>query len=72
MFCNLMDIIKYQPLSDPNDPGNFKFDYYVQNFYFSIYKKLSSFDLITDDDGTVYISTKDAKNFMKIVLFFTD
>jgi hypothetical protein len=67
-----MDVMKYLPLNDPNDSPSYKFDYYAQNFFFSIYRNLSKFDLINDDDGAVYIAINDVRKLLKASLFFTD
>ena len=72
IFCYLMDVMKYQPAFDHSDSSNYRFDYYAQNFFFQVYKKISKFDLIHEEDGTVYVSTRKVKKLMKIMLFFTD
>ena len=53
-FCCLLDIMKFQPYSDPSESAIFKFDHYAQNYFFSIYKHVNKFDLFHDSDGTVY------------------
>ena len=55
IFCCLLDAMKYQPLSDPNESPVYKFDHYSQNYFFSIYKNIRKFNLYNDDDGTVYV-----------------
>lgn len=67
-----MDVMKHQPLFDPNDSNNYRLDYYAQNFFFQVYKRMSKFDLIHEEDGTVYVPTKKVKKLMKLMLFFTD
>ena len=72
IFCLLMDVMKHQPLFDSTDSNNYRLDYYAQNFFFHVYKRMSKLDLIHEEDGTVYVSTKRIKKLMKLMLFFTD
>ena len=71
-FCYLMDVMKYQPTFEFNDSGNYKFDLYTQNFFFSVFKVFSNFETITEEDGTVYIPLRKVKKIMRALLFFTD
>lgn len=42
-----MDVMKYQPTFEPSDSNNYKFDLYCQNFFFTVYRVLSTYDTIT-------------------------
>lgn len=71
-FCIVMDVMRYIPMFDQADSYNYRVDYYAQNYFFQVFRILNSFELINDDDGTVYIPIKKVKKIMKAVLFFTD
>ena len=64
--------MKYQPSNDPNENPAYKFDQFTQNFFFSIYKHMQKFNFYHDDDGTVYISTKNTRSIIRVSLFFVD
>lgn len=44
-FCVLMDVMRFIPMFDQTDMYNYRVDYYAQNFFFQVYKALSSFEL---------------------------
>jgi hypothetical protein len=67
-----MDVMRFIPIHDQTDMYNYRVDYYAQNFFFQVYKVMSNFDLVHEDDGTDYVSTKKVKKLMKGILFFTD
>lgn len=72
IFAMLMDVMRFIPLADQTDMYNYKSDAYSQNFFFQVYKRMSTFEIITEDDGTEYVSTRKVKKLMKPMLFFTD
>jgi hypothetical protein len=72
IFCCLMDVMKFQPYSDPSETAIYKFDHYAQTYFFSIYKYVKKFKLLNDQDGTVYAELSDVRSLIKIALFFTD
>ncbi len=67
-----MDVMKFQPYSDPSEAAIYKFDHYAQAYFFSIYKYVKKFKLLNDHDGTVYAELNDVRSLIKIALFFTD
>lgn len=67
-----MDVMKFQPYSDPAESAIYKFDHYAQIYFFSIYKYVKKFKFFNDQDGTVYAELNDIRNLIKIALFFTD
>lgn len=71
-FCILMDVMKFLPTFDQTDSYNYKIDYYVQNYFFQIYRLVSLFDQVENDDGVVYVETKKIKKVAKAILFFVD
>ena len=71
-FAMLMDVMRFIPLADQTDMYNYRSDYYSQNFFFQVYKRIMIFEQITEEDGTVYVSTKKVKKLMKPMLFFSD
>jgi hypothetical protein len=54
IFCCLLDVMKFQPYSDPKEASIYKFDHYAQYYFFSIFKHVKKFALINEDDGAVY------------------
>ena len=71
-FAMLTDVMRFIPLADQTDMYNYRSDYYSQNFFFQVYKRIMIFEQITEEDGTVYVSTKKVKKLMKPMLFFSD
>lgn len=71
-FCCLMDVMKFQPYSDPSESSIYKFDHYAQIYFFSIYKYTRKFKLIHDDDGTIYTEIENLRKLVRISLFFTE
>jgi hypothetical protein len=67
-----MDVMKFQPYSDPSEDSIYKFDHYAQNYFFSIYKYVRKFKLIHDEDGTVYTGVEYLRKLVRIALFFTE
>ena len=67
----MMDVMKYIPSHDSGDTYNYRMDFYTQNFFLQVYKRIINFDLIHEDDGTVYVPTKKVRKLMKLMLFFT-
>lgn len=45
-FCVLMDVMRFIPMFDQTDMYNYRADYYAQNFFFQVYKVMSSFDMV--------------------------
>ena len=68
----MMDVMRFIPMFDQTDMYNYRVDYYAQNFFFQVYRIISTFDLINEDDGTVYKTTKKVKKLIRAILFFTD
>lgn len=64
--------MRFIPLFDQTDMYNYRTDYYTQNFFFQVYRAISSFEQYHEDDGTVYIPTKKVKKLIKGILFFSD
>lgn len=71
-FCMLMDVMKYVPSFEVAESNNYRLDYYSQNFFFQVYRQMRSFDLVHDEDGTVYVPVKKVKKLIKVILFFSD
>jgi hypothetical protein len=67
-----MDVMRFIPMFDQTDMYNYRVDYYAQNFFFQVYRAISCFDIIHEEDGTDYVQTKKVKKLMKGILFFTE
>jgi hypothetical protein len=46
LFCQLMEVMRYQPLFEQPDGFNYRFDYNTQNFFFSVYRKMATFNCV--------------------------
>lgn len=71
LFCQLMEVMRYQPLFENPDGFNYRLDYNAQNFFFSIHRKLATFDCV-EEEGATYVEKKSAKKLLKICLYFTE
>ena len=71
LFCQLMEVMRYQPLFDNPDGFNYRLDYNAQNFFFSIHRKLATFDCV-EEEGATYVDKKSAKKLLNICLYFTE
>lgn len=54
LFCQLMDVMRYQPLFEQPEGFNYKFDYNTQNFFFAIYRKLITFNQV-QEEGALFV-----------------
>lgn len=70
-FCEMMDVMKYQPLFEQPEGFDYQLDYNVQHFFFIIYKKLNSFQMI-EEEGQTYVDKSSAKKLLKASLFFSE
>jgi hypothetical protein len=72
MFAAVLDIMRINPYFEINDTNLYKFDIYVQHFFFHMLSVFDKNDLSEEEDGSTYIEFETLKLRLKPLLCFCE
>lgn len=71
-FAAVLDIMRINPYFEINDTNVYKFDIYVQHFFFHVLSQFDKTDLSEEEDGSTFIQLEVIKNKLRPLLCFCE